>query len=183
MARIEDIPQPTRDAIVGLAMPALDGEPWVQPKPLARSRVAILTSAALHRRMERPFEAGTPEFRELPSSLAPADMLMSHISINFDRIAFERDINVAYPIDRLRELAAAGHIGSVATTHYSVIAVAQDRPSAGRRDGPTGERRKTVSCSALWDVSPEAVEHWGGIDERKAHERTKADRRLHRRTS
>lgn len=121
MARIEDIPQPTRDAIMSLAMPALDGEPWVQSKPLARSRIAILTSAALHRRTEMPFEAGTPEYRELPSSLAPADMLMSHISINFDRLAIARDINVAYPIDRLHELAAAGRIGSVATTHYSVM--------------------------------------------------------------
>ncbi len=121
MARIEDIPQPTRDAILGLAMPALHGEPWVQPKPLAQSRIAILTSAALHRRSEMPFEAGSPEFRELPSSLMPAEMLMSHISINFDRFAIERDINVAYPIDRLRELEAAGRIGSVAATHYSVM--------------------------------------------------------------
>lgn len=121
MARIEDIPQPTRDAIIGLAMPALDGEPWVRPKPLAQSRVAILTSAALHSRAEMPFEAGTAEFRELPSALAPADMLMSHISINFDRHAIARDINVAYPIDRLAELATEGRIGSVATTHYSVM--------------------------------------------------------------
>ena len=121
MARIEDIPQPTRDPIIGLAMPELDGEPWVQPKPLARSRIAIITSAALHRRTEMPFEAGTPEFRELPSSLAPAEMLMSHISINFDRIAVERDINVAYPINRLGELAMTGRIGSVAATHYSVM--------------------------------------------------------------
>lgn len=94
MACIEDIRHPTRDAIIGLAMPALDGQPWVRPKPLTRSRIAILKSAALHRRTEMPFEAGTPEFRELPSALAPADMLMSHISINFDRHATARDINV-----------------------------------------------------------------------------------------
>lgn len=121
MARIEDIPQPTRDAIIALAMPELPGAPWVATKPLSASRIAILTSAALHRRSELPFPAGTAEFRELPSSLAPDDMLMSHISINFDRYGAERDINVAYPIDRLRELAAAGAIGSVADTHYSVM--------------------------------------------------------------
>ena len=121
MARIEDIPQPTRDAVVALASPELPGSPWVAAKPLKGSRIAILTSAALHRRSEMPFPAGTAEFRELPSSLAPAEMLMSHISINFDRTGFQRDINVAYPIDRLKELVAEGIIGSVATTNYSVM--------------------------------------------------------------
>ncbi len=46
---------------------------------------------------------------------------MSHVSIGFDRSGFQRDINVVYPIDRLRELAAAGAIGGVAPTHYAVL--------------------------------------------------------------
>ena len=121
MARIDEIPQPTRDNILALASPELPGSPWIQPKPLNNARLAILTSAALHRRSEMPFTAGSAEFRELPTTLAPADMLMSHISINFDRIGFQRDINVAYPIDRLRDLAAAGVIGTIADTHYSVM--------------------------------------------------------------
>lgn len=121
MARIEDIPLGTREAVVGLACPEPANFPWVRPRPLAQSRIAILTSAALHRRSEMPFPAGTAEFRELPSSLPASEMLMSHISINFDRAGFQRDINVAYPIDRLKELAAQGVIGSVADTHYSVM--------------------------------------------------------------
>ena len=121
MARIEDIYQPTRDAIVNLPIPELPGSPWVEPRPLAQSKVAMLTSAALHHRDEPRFAAGTAEFRVLPSTLEPADMLMSHISINFDRTGFQRDINVAYPIDRLNELAEEGVIGSVADKHYSVM--------------------------------------------------------------
>jgi D-proline reductase (dithiol) PrdB len=121
MARLEDIPQPTRDAVANLECPELPGSPWVEPKPLSECRVAIVTSAALHSRDEMPFPAGTPEFRELPSTLAHADILMSHISINFDRAGFQRDVNIAYPIDRLHELAADGTIGSVADTHYSVM--------------------------------------------------------------
>ncbi len=69
MARIEDIPLGTREAVVGLACPEPASFPWVRPRPLAQSRIAILTSAALHRRSEMPFPAGTAEFRELPSSL------------------------------------------------------------------------------------------------------------------
>ena len=121
MARIEDIPQATREAVLALSCPEPTSFPWIRPRPLEQSRIAILTSAALHRRSEMPFPAGTAEYHELPATLAASDMLMSHISINFDRSGFQRDINIAYPIDRLKELAAKGVIGSVADTHYSVM--------------------------------------------------------------
>ena len=48
-------------------------------------------------------------------------LLCSHISINFDRTGLQEDWNVAFPIDRLRELAAEGTIGSMADTHYSFM--------------------------------------------------------------
>jgi D-proline reductase (dithiol) PrdB len=81
----------------------------------------MVSSAALHRRGEPAFSAGSPEFRTLPAALPPSELLMSHISINFDRTGFVRDINVAYPIDRLHELADEGVIGGVADTHFSVM--------------------------------------------------------------
>ncbi|HTN09823.1 MAG TPA: glycine/sarcosine/betaine reductase selenoprotein B family protein [Acetobacteraceae bacterium] len=46
---------------------------------------------------------------------------MSHVSVNFDRSGFQRDLNVVYPIDRQRVLAAEAVIGSVADTHYAVL--------------------------------------------------------------
>jgi D-proline reductase (dithiol) PrdB len=119
MARIEDIPQPARDTILALNCPAFPDTPWVEPTPLHESRIAILTTGAFHEKSEMPFSTGTAEFRALPTSLTnPA---ISHISINFDRSGMQRDINVAYPIDRLKELADEGKIGSVADTHYSVM--------------------------------------------------------------
>ncbi len=121
MARIEDIPQPTRDAILGLACPAPENAPWVTGVPLGRRKVAIVTSAALHRRDEPPFPAGSPEFRELPAATPAGEFVMSHVSINFDRAGFQRDINVAYPVDRMRELADDGIIGSAADTNFAVM--------------------------------------------------------------
>jgi D-proline reductase (dithiol) PrdB len=50
-----------------------------------------------------------------------SDLLISHVSINFDRTGFQRDVNVVYPLDRLREMAADGVIGGVADTHYTVM--------------------------------------------------------------
>jgi D-proline reductase (dithiol) PrdB len=138
MARIDEIPQPTRDNVLALACPELPGSPWVQPRPLHEARLAILTSAALHRRSELPFRAGTAEFRELPATLAAADMLMSHVSINFDRTAFQRDVNVAYPIDRMRDLAAAGIIGAVADTHYSVMGSTDPQTMTATADAVVG---------------------------------------------
>ena len=43
------------------------------------------------------------------------------MSINFDRNGWQRDINVVFPMDRLREMAASGEIGNVADTHYTVM--------------------------------------------------------------
>jgi D-proline reductase (dithiol) PrdB len=46
---------------------------------------------------------------------------MSHVSTNFDRTGFQQDLNVLFPLDRLRGMAARGEIGSVADYHYSFM--------------------------------------------------------------
>ncbi len=121
MARIDDIPQGTRQAVLGLQIASFDTEPFVSGPPLARRRVAVISSAALHPRGSAPFLPGTAEMRMLPATLPAGDIVMSHVSINYDRAGWQRDINTIYPLDRLRELAASGVIGSVAETHYSVM--------------------------------------------------------------
>jgi D-proline reductase (dithiol) PrdB len=106
-----------------------------------------------------PFAAGSAEYRELPATLAPGDMLMSHISINFDRIGFQRDVNVVYPIDRMRDLARAGLVGAVADTHYSVMDSTDPQTMTVTADavvGPSSRSRSTRFCSALSDPSARA---------------------------
>ncbi len=46
---------------------------------------------------------------------------MSHMSVNFDRTAFQQDPNVMFPLDRLRELARDGEVGGVSRWHYSFM--------------------------------------------------------------
>ncbi len=121
MARPEDIPQPTRDTVLNLPCPVFDTSPFVSGPPLSQRRFAILSSAALIRRGDKPFPFGSGECRFIPATTPASDLLISHVSINFDRSGWQRDINVVYPIDRLRELAAAGEIGGVADTHYTVM--------------------------------------------------------------
>src|SRR6185312_16867319 len=104
MARLEDIPQPTRDAVVAVPCPSFDTHPFVSGPPLRQRRVAIVTSAALIRRGDSPFPFGSAEARPIPAGPV-GDLLISHVSINFDRSGFQRDANVVFPLDRLREMA------------------------------------------------------------------------------
>ena len=121
MARPEDIPQPTRDTVLNLPCPAFDTTPFVSGPPLSQRRIAILSSAALVRRGDPPFPFGSGECRFISADTPTGDLLISHVSINFDRAGWRRDVNVVYPIDRLRELAASGEIAAVAPTHYTVM--------------------------------------------------------------
>jgi D-proline reductase (dithiol) PrdB len=136
MARIDDIPEPTRTAVLDLPITPVGAPAFAVGPPLAGRRVALVSSAALYRRGEAPFLPGSGEVRVLPADLAPGEILMSHVSINFDRSGWQRDYNVAYPIDRLRELASEGGIGAVAATHYSVM-------------GSTDPQAMTASADAM----------------------------------
>ena len=61
------------------------------------------------------------EYKIIPGDTAGNELVMSHLSTNFDRTGFQQDLNVVFPIDRLRELADRGTIGSVAEFHYSFM--------------------------------------------------------------
>ena len=121
MARLEDIPGPTRTAVATIDCPAFETTPFVSGPPLSKRRVAIVSSAALIERGDKPFDFGSGECRPLQRSANADDILISHVSINFDRAGYQRDINVVYPIDRLKHMAIDGLIGSVANTHYTVM--------------------------------------------------------------
>jgi D-proline reductase (dithiol) PrdB len=92
---------------------------------LAQRRVAIVSSAGLLVRGGVPFRGRDPDYHTIPPGTPPGDLLISHVSINFDRTGFQEDWNTVFPIDRLNELAAEGVIGSVADTHYSFMGAAE----------------------------------------------------------
>ena len=94
--------------------------PFVTGPPLAERRVAIVTSAGLHRRDDRNFSLRDLSFRVIPGDIATADLVMTQSSVNYDRTGFQQDANVVFPIDRLRELENAEEIGEVADYHYAI---------------------------------------------------------------
>ena len=121
MTRLTDLPAGQAKRLAELECPEFATRPWVGGAPLSQRRVAIVSSAGLVRRGENPFRGRDADYRAIPSDTRPEDLLISHISINFDRTGFQEDWNVVFPLDRLRDLAREGTIGSVADTHYSFM--------------------------------------------------------------
>jgi D-proline reductase (dithiol) PrdB len=119
--RLDRLPPAQAERYAALECPEFATTPWVEGPPLARRRVAIVSSAGLVVRGERPFRGREADYRVIPAATRPDQLLCSHISINFDRTGFQEDWNVVFPLDRLKELAADGVIGSVARTHYSFM--------------------------------------------------------------
>jgi D-proline reductase (dithiol) PrdB len=121
MARLEDFDELGRDYLLSMPMPAFETTPWAIPPAVANARIAIISTAGLQRRGDRPFSVDSSDFRLIPGDTPASALAMSHISTNFDRTGFQEDANVVLPLDRLRELAANGEIGSVASMHYSFM--------------------------------------------------------------
>ena len=121
MARLTDFDELGRDYLEAMPMPAFENTPFVIPVPVARARVAIVSTAGLQRRGDRPFSTDSADFRLIPGDTPEADLVMSHISTNFDRTGFQEDSNIAFPLQRLREMAARGEVGSVGAMHYSFM--------------------------------------------------------------
>jgi D-proline reductase (dithiol) PrdB len=125
MVRLADLPDWERDHLQEIArkVPSFDTRPWASGPPLSRRRVALISTAGLHRREDPPFRSddGATGYRVIPGESLGSDLVMSHVSVNFDRTGFRQDINVVLPLDRLRELALEGFIGSVAAYHYSFM--------------------------------------------------------------
>src|SRR5215813_11927477 len=121
MTRLTDLPPAQAKRLAELECPDFATRPWVTGPALSRRRVAVVSSAGLVVRGEDPFRGRDPDYRVIPSDTKPDGLLISHISINFDRTGFQEDWNVVFPLDRLNELAAEGAIASVAATHYSFM--------------------------------------------------------------
>lgn len=149
MARPEDIPEPTRSSVATIACPTFETWPFVTGPVLSQRRVAIISTAALIGRGDAPFPFGSTGYRAIPADRPAGDILMSHLSINFDRSGFQRDINTVYPVDRLRELADAGVIGGAADTHYTVLGASDPDGMAESADQIAGQLRQERIDSIL----------------------------------
>jgi len=104
----------------------IDPVPWTPlRRPLAESKLALVSSAGFVMPGDEPFDTsrrgGDPSFREIPADADPSSLLDSHRSQTFDHHGMQRDANLAFPLDRVRELVASGRIGALAPRHLSFM--------------------------------------------------------------
>ncbi|MBS4032544.1 MAG: hypothetical protein KGZ63_14145 [Clostridiales bacterium] len=122
MVSLEKLHPEERNFLENVPCPTFAAQPWVRGKKLKERRVAIISTAGLHQPEDRPFTSVEGDYyRIIPGDIQSNNLVMSHVSVNFDRTGFYRDLNVVFPIDRLRELAESGDIGSIASFHYSFM--------------------------------------------------------------
>jgi D-proline reductase (dithiol) PrdB len=94
-------------------------------RPVAESRVALVTTAGLVPPGAAPFDlerrGGDTSFRVIPGDMQPSILTLQHRSDAFDRAAVLADPNVAFPIDLLRTAVESGEVGCVAPRHLSFM--------------------------------------------------------------
>jgi len=140
--RLDRLPEGNRKNLLNLPVQTNETAPFARlAKPLAACRVAIVTTAGLHRRGDRPFGPGEQTYRVIPADTPAADIVQSHTSLGFDRVLIMRDVNITYPIDRLRELAARGAIGGLAPNGYSFMGAQRELSRIEGETGPEVARR------------------------------------------
>lgn len=119
MVMIHDMPAVSREFISSLTIPSIDQSYWTTPAPADQRRVAIVSSAGLSRRDDKPFSWHARDCRAIHKH--DRDLVMTHVALDYDRTAWQQDLNTIVPLDRLEEMEKAGEIGSVAEHHYSFM--------------------------------------------------------------
>ena len=123
----------------------IDPVPWTPlAKPLSACRLALVSSAGLVLPGQQPFNdrvrGGDFSFREIPADADARTLIDTHRSRAFDHAGMAADPNLAFPLDRTRELAALGLVGPLNRRHLSFMGsitaplrlVRQTAPEAAR---------------------------------------------------
>ena len=146
MPRLEILSEVQRRMLEFFPCVESDDVPWTPlDRDLSDSTVSIVTTAGLHLRDDKPFNrdhpGGESTYRIIPSDSDTADIVQSHFSIGFDRTAIYRDINITFPIDRMRELVEQGEIGGLAPNNYSFMGALRDCTIIAEQTGPEVAQR------------------------------------------
>ncbi len=98
------------------------------PRDIRQARIMFIGSAGIYAHGQTPFDAANPlgdyTFRMLPADF---DVDSAHLAHNhYKHDAADRDRNAVYPLARLRELVAAGEIGSLTDSQIAFMGYQPD---------------------------------------------------------
>ena len=149
MVLIPEMPAIGRGFISRLEKYTFDNPAWSVPKEASSRRVSIVSSAAISKRGDKPFSWLANNHRVIEKD--NLDLVMTHVAVEYDRTAWQQDINTILPIDRLEEMAKNGEIGSVSNEHYSFIG-SSDPIKMERSAKEVAERMKDDSVDTVFLV-------------------------------
>jgi D-proline reductase (dithiol) PrdB len=90
---------------------------------LAKATVAIVSAAGVHQKDQEAFniadDLGDLSYRVMGEGLESSNLMVTHD--HYDHADADQDINVVFPIDRLRELKEDGFIGGIARKHIGYM--------------------------------------------------------------
>jgi D-proline reductase (dithiol) PrdB len=126
MAHLTDLPLKYRLLIKGYPFRRVDWRPGrALSKPLDQARVALITTAGFFLPGQQPFDDSYRHddcsFREIPEGTPVEKLQIGQSSDAFDHSGIEADRNLALPMDRLKEMIAAGVVGASAPRHFSIM--------------------------------------------------------------
>lgn len=103
--------------------------PWSPiKKSLAESKIALVTTAGVHHTYQEPFNMndpiGDPTYRKIDAQTIEDDYLITHDY--YDHRDADKDLNIVFPVARLKEMATEGIVGSVARHHFSFMGHIKD---------------------------------------------------------
>jgi len=98
--------------------------PWTPLKGSVReSKLALVTTSGVHLKSQPAFDMfdtnGDFTFREIPSNVWMEDLTITHNY--YDHSDADKDINIVFPIERVRELKESGDIGDINDRHFSFM--------------------------------------------------------------
>jgi D-proline reductase (dithiol) PrdB len=98
--------------------------PWTPlKKALHNCRVALVSTCGVHHRDQKPFDMadkeGDPTFRVIDLKKPVSDLMITHDY--YDHSDADKDINIVFPVERLREFEKEGIIGKLADTAYGFM--------------------------------------------------------------
>ncbi len=92
--------------------------PWAPlKKPISECKVVLISTGGVHLSSDPPFNVdGDASYRVIPKDAHVTDLAITHQA--YDKTDAVKDINLVFPIERIRELEEEGVIGRLADEHY-----------------------------------------------------------------
>jgi len=117
-------------------------------RDLSETTISLVSTAGVHLKTQTPYDVeGDGSYRVIPSNSNVADLMITHD--HYDHEAADQDINVVFPIERLRELVTDGTIKGINTDFFGMMGYTLKMKQVLEETGPEIARKIERSATDL----------------------------------